>query len=355
VQAQEARIVSPPPPPPAPPAAYFYTGADYGTQALYNPLWVFVNRGWDVLQDHTATRNVFKFDYRLNTGNVLDNLAHAPSRISSLGWKTFATQELFPLSFTLDTARWAPNYSLHLLGGGMTYRSLREWFQAHDAPLPRLFSAMTVMAAALVNESLENHGVRGRNTDAIADVWFFDLGGILLFSFDAPSRFFSHTLVIADWSMQPSLTVPHGELHDVGNYFSAKWALPFYPRLRLFSWFGNATTGGLSFALDDQYSLSVAGGVTGTRIVNHATNVVDNHLVFAATAGAFLDRRNSLLASLQVSDVYESLVTLNVYPHAVTARGPAVGLWSVVDKRGHVAAGVSAAFLLGMGVGESPN
>jgi hypothetical protein len=332
---------------------YFYSGADFGTQSLYSPLWVFANRGFDVLQDHTAGRNVFAFDYRLNAGNVIDNLIHAPSRISADGWKTFLTQEIFPLSFTKDTARWTPNYSLHLIGGGMTFRAMSEWFEAHETPLPRLWAGLTLMAAALVNESLENKGVVGRNTDAIADIVFFDLGGILLFSFDAPSRFFSHTLVIADWSLQPAFTFPRPELNNVGNYFAAKWALPFYPRLRLFSYFGVATTGGLSFALDDQYSLSAAAGVTGTRIVNYATNVVDNHVVFAPTAAIFLDRRNSLLASVQVSDVEDSFVKVNLYPHALTPRGPAVGMWSVVDKHGRVAAGLSASFLLGMGAGEA--
>src|SRR5207342_1591845 len=100
---------------PPEPTRYFYQGYDYGTQSLYSPLWVFVNRGYDVLQDHVASRNVLNQHYRLNTGNVLDNLAHPFASIGELGWKTFLTQEIFPLSFTSDTARWAPNYSLHLI------------------------------------------------------------------------------------------------------------------------------------------------------------------------------------------------------------------------------------------------
>lgn len=49
--------------------------------------------------------------------------------ISNDGWKAFFTEDIFPLSFTQSTARWTPNYSLHLIGGGMTYTSLREWFE----------------------------------------------------------------------------------------------------------------------------------------------------------------------------------------------------------------------------------
>ena len=128
---------------PTPTPRYFYQGFEYGSQSLFSPLWVFVNRGYDVLQDHVASRNVLDQNYRVNASNVLDNLAHPFSNISALGWKTFLTEEIFPLSFGAHTARWTPNYSLHLIGGGMTYTGLREWFQDQGVPLPRLWSGVT--------------------------------------------------------------------------------------------------------------------------------------------------------------------------------------------------------------------
>jgi hypothetical protein len=349
------QIVQQQQPQPTPPARsrYFYFGYDYGTQSLYSPLWVFVNRGYDVLQDHVAGRNVFALEYRHNAENVLDNLAHPFSRIAEFGWKAFVTQELLPLSFSKDTVRWAPNYALHLLGGGTTYTAMTEWFEAHDVPLPRLFSAMTLLAAAFLNETIENKGVVGTNTDCIADLYVFDLGGILLFSFDAPNRFFSGTVTISDWSLQPTFTAPRGELHNQGNYFAARWPLPFYPRLRLFSWFGEASTGGLSFAVNDEYSLSAAVGGAAIHLVNHSTGVVRNTVDFARTAAIFIDRRSSLLASLQVTDVEDYFIHLDIYPHALTPRGPAVGLWSVVDKHARAAVGISFSRLLGMGGGYS--
>ena len=332
---------------------YFYLGLDYGSQSLYSPVWVFLNRGYDVLQDHVASRNILRQSYRLNGGNVLDNLSHPFSSISSLGWKTFLTEEIFPLSYGEHSARWTPNYTLHLIGGGMTYTALGEWFEDHGVPAPHVFSAVTLMAAAFVNESIENKGVVGRNTDAIADIYVFDIAGMILFSFDAPRRFFSQQLVISDWSLQPSFTFPRGELHDQGNYFAAKWSLPFYPRLRLFSYFGEASTVGLSFRLDSEYSVSAAAGGAATRIVNQATMRVENTVTFTPTAVAFVDRRESLLASLQVTDVNDYFITLNIYPHALVQRGPALGMWTVVDKRAHVAFGVSVSRLLGTGLGWS--
>ncbi len=108
-------LPSPPPPPPspalalavAPPAKprYFYQGLDYGSQALFGPLWVFVNRGYDVLQDHVAGRNIFTFDYRTNLGNVARNIANPFPAIAADGWKTFLTEEIFPLTFTSERRR----------------------------------------------------------------------------------------------------------------------------------------------------------------------------------------------------------------------------------------------------------
>ncbi len=337
----------------APEAGYFYHRYDYGSQSLYSPLWVFLNRGYDVLQDHVASRNVFEQHYRTNTGNVLYNLAHPFPAIGADGWKTFLTEEIFPLSFRQGTARWVPNYTLHLIGGGTTYTALAEWFEDRSVPLPHLWSGLTLMASALVNETIENKGVVGHNTDAIADIWVFDIAGMILFSFDAPNRFFSRQVVISDWSLQPTFTFPHGQLHNEGNYFAARWALPFYPRLRLFAWFGEATTGGLSFRIDDEYSISASAGGAAVHLVNQSTMRVENTVVFTPTAAAFLDRRESLLASLQITDIDDYFVSVNLYPHAVFTRGPAAGMWTVIDKRGRPAFGLSFSRLLGVGVGWS--
>jgi len=336
---------------PPSPTHYFYVDREDGSASMYGPLWVFVNRGYDVLQDHVAPRDVFSFDYRTNTENVLRNVLHPVPAIRNDGWSKFLREEIFPLSFTPATARWTPNYSLHLIGGGMTYRALSEWFEDHHTPAPRFFAAATVMASALVNESLENHGVVGYNTDCLADLYVFDVGGIVLFSFDWPARFFSQEVILADWSLQPTFTGPRGELHNVGNYFSAKWALPFYRRLSLFSCFGEATPGGLTFKLTDDLALSAAAGGAVVHLTNQATNTVQNTVNFVATGALFLDRRNSLLASLQVTNTSDSFIHLNVYPHAFTARGPAIGGWLVMDKQARFAGGIAVGRAFGQPVG----
>jgi hypothetical protein len=334
-----------------PPPRNYYFGYDYGTQSLFNPVWVLVNRGFDVLQDLTDQRNFLDLHYGSNAANVARNLVDPFPPISKRGWGRFLREEIFPLSYTPTTSRWIPNYTLHLLGGGVTYAGLAEWFQDARFPWPRAWSAATVLAAAFVNETIENDGVRGPNTDALADIFVFDIGGIVFFSFPAVARFFGQELVIADWSLQPAITLPHGQLHNQGNYFSAKWALPFYPRVALFSYFGEAMTAGLSVRLDREYSLSFAAGGLATRLDSTSTHEVQNVVTFAPTGAVFLDRRNSLLAALEISDVDDYRVHFNLYPHALFSRGPAIGLWTVLDRYGRVTVGVSASSLLGLGAG----
>jgi hypothetical protein len=79
---------------------------------------------------------------------------------------------------------------------------------------------------------------------------------------------------------------------------------------------------------------------------------VQNVVTFEPTALLFLDRRESLLASLQVSDIEDYFIHLNLYPHAFTTRGPSFGFWTVLDKHGHAAMGVCFG-VLGFGPGVS--
>jgi hypothetical protein len=332
---------------------YFYHGRDYGSESLYSPAYVLLNRGFDVLQLRPGRRSMFDQHWALNAQNVWNNVKSPLTSISGEGWGRFVSQELLPLSFTPTTARWAPNYSLHLIGGGMTYRELREWFEAHDAP-PAAATAMSVFVlftAAFVNESLENNGVVGRNTDCLADLYLFDVGGVLLFSVPEVSHFFSHEVLLSDWSLQPAFTLPSGQLHNTGNYYALKWPLPFYPRLRLFAYGGFASLAGLSFKLDGEYSLSAAAGGKVDYFENSATTAVENTVQMKASGALFLDRNDSLLVSVQASDVRDYFIHVNVYPNAVFHTDPGIGVWTVLSKDGHYLAGISFTRSLGFGVG----
>jgi hypothetical protein len=191
--------------------------------------------------------------------------------------------------------------------------------------------------------------VVGWNTDAIADFYFFDIGGIILFSFDWPNQLFSRYILMSDWSMQPSFTYPTGELHNEGNYYALKWPLPFYPDLRLFMYMGLGTLFGLSYKFDGQHSLSMGGGTMASRLIASSRTNADNTVQFAPMAGVFLDRNGSLLASLKLTGVQDYFINFNLYPNAFSV--PQLGLWTVVDRGGHFVTGVVFTQVLGLGFG----
>lgn len=340
------------------PRAYFYKDLPYGSQALFNPIYAIVNRGYDAYQLRgDKTLGGIKAS---DVENVWENFSNPFPAIDALqpdGWGTFLTREIFPLSFGQHTARWVPNYTLHLLGGGQTFAAMREWFISREAPplLASFASAAALYAAAFVNESIENKGVKhGFNTDCIADLWVFDLGGIVLFSFEAVRRFTSEVVTISDWSLQPAITYPHGDLHNVGSYYSLKVPLPFQDRVKLFAFGGYETLGGVSVKLSREYSLSAAGGVRISTFENAGgPKVVDTYILLRPAGGLFLDRNESLLASIRASNITDYTVSINMYPNAFFTTSPGLGGWTAIGADGKWLAGVSftGAFGVGFGMG----
>ena len=99
---------------------YFYKGRDYGSEALFNPLTVFINASYDIAQLDGYSNDIFRYDYARNASTVFRNLGNPFGQISRFGWGNFLTKEIFPLSVSKNGAYWWHNYQLHLIGGGMT-------------------------------------------------------------------------------------------------------------------------------------------------------------------------------------------------------------------------------------------
>lgn len=332
--------------------AHFYRGRAFGSEATYNPLSVALNRGFDVLQVRSEGRQLLQLELGDDAANVGRSLFVRPvGSVREAGVGDFVRHELLPMGFTAGSARWVPNYTLHLVGGGQTYAALREWYEAHDAPAAAALAAATVLGAALVNETIENKGATRGNTDAIADFYFFDVGGIVLFSFEPVRRFFGRSLALADWSPPPAITYPGLALHNHGQYLAARLALPPAPRLMLFTYFGMSTLFGLSYRLDDGHAVSFGAGPRATRLPGAGQAELHDRVQFTASAGLFVDRSGSLLASLMVADVRDYLVQLNVFPGVAPVLGE-LGLWAVFDRAGRPLVGLSTR--LGVGLGAGP-
>jgi len=329
---------------------YFYSGKPYGSEALYNPLSVLLNASYDILQLDGHSREIFRFPYGTSARNVFRNLSNPFPSISNFGWRNFLRHEVFPLDFRSSGAQWWPNYQLHLIGGGITYVALEEWYELHGYPSPSLFAALTTAAEHLLNEMVENGEYEGETVDPIADIYLFDAGGVILFSSERVKKFFSRELNFADWSLQPTLAFPGATLQNAGQNFSMKLKIPFSERWHLFYYMGMNGLTGFSYKWKDAVALSFGVGLRAKEriLVDPATHQQTVDLVW--NCGFFYDKENSLLASLFLSALTDNTVALNVYPGVLHVGSFSPGLWCVVNRAGKLLFGINTVWTPGIGV-----
>lgn len=328
---------------------WYYHGRDFGSESQYSPLSYIINGGYDILQLDTYRDDVFTYPYASSASTVFRNLGRPLPLINRYGWGRYLRHEIVPLEFSRG-ASWWPNYQLHLIGGGMSYRRMTEWYAHHGFDVPQAWSAGTVMGMHLLNEVMENNAREGEFIDPIADIWIFDIAGILLFESDAVARFFSEELRLTDWSLQPSISLTDGTLQNVGQNFVLRWQLPFWEDYSLMYVFGINGMAGLSRRLADGESLSLVAGLRARDVFQAEDNPLRLTANLTWSASLYYDRNNSLLASLEFSGISSNLITLNVYPGVVHVAGWSPGLWGTVTTDGGFMAGIAARWLPGVAV-----
>ncbi|MBI5464823.1 MAG: hypothetical protein HY966_07735 [Ignavibacteriales bacterium] len=328
---------------------YFYQGRDHGSESLFNPWNLMLNGGFDILQS-TRYRELGTLPYGPGAKNVFKNLADPFSAIRNYGVGSFIRDEIFPLSLEKDNGQWWPNYTLHLIGGGRTYRAMAEWFAFHGYGSSKLLSAVTMAAYHFVNEALENQTYDGYAVDPIADIYIFDLGGILLFESESVCKFFSSTLNLADWSLQPSYLPQNNQLHNNGQYFSMKWKLPFAKPWHVFYYFGLDGLVGLSYTFENGKSISASYGLVGKglRVLSDVTNKKTVDLV--ESLGFFYDDENNLLASMVLTRKTDYTVSINFFPGIFRVGKFNFGGWFVVSGHNGVMVGLTTAVVPGLGM-----
>jgi hypothetical protein len=317
----------------------FYRDFTFGSEAHFNPLTSFISWSYDTLQVPGSFN-----DYNLNNrwDRVRWNLGHPNSAIRTRGnWGDFVNRQVIP--YKGGHGDWAPNYSLHLLGGGMVYRKNAEWFEAHDVPAPRLAAAFVTMTAEVFQEVIEKTSTKA--DDEIADVYLFRPLGMLLFNWEPFARYAADTLQLAEWNFQPMFdpneerpSGTRGKLVNVGQNFLVRPNLFRSRHTRAFVYFGLTTLAGLSHRVSPTDSLSWGLGAA----IEHAQEPTKSH----ATGGLFWDRQGSLLASLIVNGTDDLKVRLNVYPGVLFPGRPwSPGLYVGIGKHGDRSFGVSLRML----------
>jgi len=306
---------------------YFYHKQEYGSEALFNPMSVVVNNGFDILQFFDKNRNISQFSYSKSYDNILNTALHPIKAIRGYGIRKFINNEIIPLdlNFSINGEQWYPNYTIHLIGNGMTSRKLSEWYSAHNYHYPIFYGIFTSMTFHLLNEVMENEDYIGYNLDALADLYIFDLAGIILFRSDNVCKFFSDRLNLADWSLQPAIKFNNFEIHNQGQYYSMKLKIPFKNKLYLFSSFGLDGLFGLSYKLNNNNFLSFGYGYIAREntIIEENQNIKGVKL--EQSFGLFFDKNNSLLASIRYCDKFYYRWLLNMYPGCL---GSTLSKWS---------------------------
>jgi hypothetical protein len=340
---------------------YFYEGLNYGSQGNFNPISLVLNRGFEMLRivKYDLVYDPFNYNYRFS--NVFENLSNPIKNIRTYGTKNFFLEQVIPFG-NLEKPFWYPNYTLHLIGGGISYTALKEYFIAHQVKAPGYLAGATIILAGLINEGIEERE-RGSgfilNVDLIADLLIFDLGGILLFQSKKVNSFFSKKLNMRDWSRQPMFLLPGSYMGNCGQFFSIKVKIPGTTSWYAFSLMGLGGLVGVSKKIANGYAYSIGFGQGPKRKEKELFGLpIDISLV--PMAGIYLDKNNSVLASLELSNTsndryHNYFAELNIYPGLIhVGKKFSPGIWSAVTKEKELIIGVNCNYFFGIGLGRRP-
>ncbi len=319
---------------------YFYKPAQTrGSDAAFSPLTLLLNGSFDAMriathEEHDLTSYKWKNDFQ----NVWNNISNPIATVRAFGWGNFRRQELFNLSFNINDLQFIPNIADHVIGYGMQYVKVTEWYDAHGYPQPVLWGIGTSLVYQYVNEMVQNGGLIYANVDCVADYDIFNVLGFALFSIDGVKKFFAESVQLNDWSLQPLYVPRNHHLENVGQEFVLRYKLPFMERYAPFVCWGVNSVVGLSYRYDDENSVSFGIGraVVGMTRIERDMFISTTPKLDGAV-GIFWDNDGSLLAGLVVRGSTSLNAQLNVYPGLVEFGGIRPGCYiGMGEKEGLV-------------------
>lgn len=321
----------------------FYHGRHYGSEANVHPVRLILNGGFGILQMDNRNNRLDEVDFKNGFDNVWENLSDPIAAVREEGYFHFIRTQMIPISFDEQEAYYWPNYTLHMIGGGMSYRMMEDWYKVHRFPHPKLNALLTLTVYHLLNEVVENSDYRGYNTDAIADFYIFNPLGVLLFSSDKVARFFSHTLNMNDWSYQPSYNPWDNQIQNHGQNFVMKYFFNKNEDIGIFYHFGTHGEIGLSFKRSDGSCISFGAGLVAGQLVDRSNRQDLRELTaeLVLTAGVFYDRNNSLMASILYSKKLDDKLRVNIYPGLIKIMGISPGFFVGFNQKNQMQAGIS--------------
>jgi hypothetical protein len=299
------------------------------------PLTTYVNTAFDTAQVSGAFS---QDDYWQNHERVIDDLADPLDSIEDDGgWDHVVRQELL-------SGHVLPNLTLHLLGNGYDFRALAEWFDEHDVPFAYFWAFVTSYAGYLGNEAIEASNPEIDATDHIADLYFFNLLGNLLFVSDTVTDFVHNDMQFRNWPGQPVFDVRHEKILNASNNYLMRPRV-FGEKVRPFLYFGLHYFGGVSLLLPSEKSLSLGIGLATVDPFAKSTLAK-----VRASGGVYWDDDDRLLASMIFNGTDDSIVRLNLYPDVFRFRTLDLGLFVGLADDGGPTFGIAVQKLLAFGL-----
>lgn len=178
---------------------YYYDPDGVGAHAFYNPQNFVVQGGLGALYNE----RVDQFAWADGVKIVNRSLVQPGKAIDQYGWGNFFYREFVP--HLGPGQNYVPNWLWHLMGGGLRTKLLEEYYAHRGVKQARLLSWLTMYSYHYLNEVVQAARFKKNSKytiDPLADMYFFDWVGGLLFRFDAVNRFMSRTLHMREWSYQ---------------------------------------------------------------------------------------------------------------------------------------------------------
>jgi hypothetical protein len=287
----------------------YYQPRSYGSDSLYSPFSNFLSYTFDTLQlpDNFGISN-----FSENTQTVLDNLGDPEQAIDTEGgFNRFINRQIFPIDseYSNESYQAAPNYFLHLLGGGMVYRKDLEWFRMHGHEYATTSAVVLAMTAEFLQEVLEKNTTT--DDDEVADFFIFRPIGILLFHNDAVADFVMDYFDPAIWPSLQVYDLSEERINNAGLHYIYRPTFFEIGDARLFLYTGLNNLFGLSHRLKGGDSVSWGVGKSTQRVDLN----LDKQVELKNSAGVFYDSNKSLLASLVINDTGGNRFRFNWYPN----------------------------------------
>lgn len=326
---------------------YFYEEVDYGSSASFGPLAFILNRG---LHFGRAKRGSVDVTVVPDGWQTFSTALRRPiwAVRNGGGFRHWAATEVFPLRWDRG-ASWTVNYTGHLIEAGVGFNIMRERMEAAGIPYARLWAHLTVVASSVLSEMYEASQRQEAFASHVADFYIFEPAGHLIFEIEGVARFFGEKLNTSIWPHQAAVSLTTGEVVNTGLDMVVKIPLPKTDDLSLFWRTGMGSDLGLTLHRPGGWDFSLALGFAASDPTTDP--LTGDELIVAVLAGSFfIDRNDSLLASIHGTRGRGRNLTINLYPGALGFLPPELGAFLVVTKTNAVQFGISHRALWGVGL-----